>query len=56
MRYVGRGRGGANRQQQEAVTRRVRITSVKRKKAAIAAHCKRLGWQALLTNAPRRSA
>ncbi len=53
MRYVGRGRGGANRQQQEVVTSRMRITSVKRKKAAIAAHCKRLGWQALLTNAPR---
>jgi hypothetical protein len=52
MRYVGRGRGGANRKQQEVITRRVRITSVKRKKAAIAAHCKRLGWQALLTNAP----
>src|SRR5262249_47480505 len=52
-RYVGRGRGGANRQQQEIVTRRMRITSVKRKKAAIAAHCKRLGWQALLTNAPQ---
>ena len=30
----------------------MRITSVRRKKAAIAAHCKRLGWQALLTNAP----
>ena len=52
MRYVGRGRGGANRQQQEVITRRMRITSVRRKKAAIAAHCKRLGWQALLTNAP----
>lgn len=52
MRYVGRGRGGANRQQQEVITRRMRITSVKRKKAAIAAHCQRLGWQALLTNAP----
>ncbi len=52
MRYIGRGRGGANRQQREVVTRRVQITSVKRKKAAIAAHCKRLGWQALLTNGP----
>jgi transposase len=52
-RYVGRGRGGDNRQRQQVVTRRMRITSVKRKKAAIAAHCKRLGWQALLTNAPQ---
>jgi transposase len=52
MRYIGRGRGGANRPQKEVVTRRVQITSVKRKKAAIAAHCKRLGWQALLTNGP----
>lgn len=54
MRYVGRGRGGANREQQEVITRRMRITSAKRKKAAIAAHCKRLGWQALLTNAPHK--
>jgi transposase len=53
MRFVGRGRGGANRKQQESIRRRVRITSVKRKKAAIAAHCKRLGWRAQLTNAPR---
>lgn len=52
MRYIGRGRGSANRPQKEVVTRRVEITSVKRNKAAIAAHCKRLGWQALLTNGP----
>jgi transposase len=51
-RFVGRGRGGANRKQQEVITRRVQITSVKREKAAIAAHCKRLGWRAQLTNAP----
>lgn len=51
-RYVGRGRGGPNRQQQEVITNRLRITSVKRNKAAIAEHCKRLGWQALLTNGP----
>lgn len=52
-RFVGRGRGGANRKQQEVITRRVQITNVKRKKGAIAAHCKRLGWRAQLTNAPR---
>ncbi|MCA1606199.1 MAG: transposase [Acidobacteria bacterium] len=51
-RFVGRGRGGANRKHQEIITRRVQITSVKRKKAAIAAYCKRLGWRAQLTNAP----
>jgi transposase len=54
MRFVGRGRGGAKRQQQEVITRRIQITSVKRQKAAIAAHCKRLGWRAQLTNAPLR--
>jgi transposase len=52
MRFVGRGRGGANRKQVEILTRRVRITSVKRRKSAIAAYCKRLGWRAQLTNAP----
>jgi len=52
MRFVGRGRGGANRKQEAVMTRRVRITSVKRQKAAIAAYCKRLGWRAQLTNAP----
>lgn len=53
LRYVGRGRGGAQRKQAEVITRRVQITSVKREKAAIAAYCKRLGWRAQLTNAPR---
>lgn len=48
MRFVGRGRGGAKRKQQEVITRRIQITSVKRQKAAIAAHCKRLGWRAPL--------
>jgi transposase len=52
MRFVGRGRGGADRKQQETITQRIQITSVKRKKAAIAANCKRLGWRAQLTNAP----
>jgi len=52
MRYVGRGRGGANRKQEAAITRRLQIKSVKRQKAAIAAHCKRLGWRVQLTNAP----
>jgi transposase len=52
MRYIGRGRGGANRKQEEVITCRVQITSVKRQKAAIAAYCKRLGWRAQLTNAP----
>jgi transposase len=53
LRFVGRGRGGANRKQEQIITRRVQMTSVKREKVAIAAHCKRLGWRAQLTNAPR---
>lgn len=52
MKYVGRGRGSANRKQEEIIPRRFRITSVKRRKAAIAASCKRLGWRVQLTNAP----
>ncbi len=52
MRYVGRGRGGANRRQQEIITRRCQVTIVKRDEAAIAAQVAALGWRVQLTNAP----
>lgn len=52
LRYVGRGRGSAQREQREVVTYRMQITRATRRKAAIAAHCQRLGWRAQLTNAP----
>jgi transposase len=51
IRYVGRGRGSANRPQQ--VTERVRyqITQVVREETTIAELIKRLGWKAFVTNA-----
>ena len=51
-RYVGRGRGSATREQREVITRRYRITGVKRNEAAIAAQVKRLGWRVQLSNVP----
>lgn len=52
-RYVGRGRGSANRPRQ--VTERVRyqITGVVREDAKIAELSDRFGWQAFVTNATR---
>lgn len=51
-KYIGRGRGGAERPQQESVTVRYQVTAVERKAAALAAHEQTLGWRAYVTNAP----
>jgi transposase len=50
--YIGRGRGGAERPQQETVTVRYQVTAVERNAAALAAHEQTLGWRAYVTNAP----
>ena len=51
-KYVGRGRSGPERPQQEIVTVRYQITAVARQEEAIAALQKTLGWRAYVTNAP----
>lgn len=51
-KYVGRGRGGAERPQQETVTVRYQLTAVERNAAALTAHEQTLGWRAYVTNAP----
>ena len=51
-KYVGRGRGGAQRPQQETVTVRYQVTAVAHNAAALAAHEQTLGWRAYVTNAP----
>ena len=53
-RYVGRGRGSANRPEQ--VTERVRyqITAVIREQLKIAELIERLGWKAFVTNATKK--
>jgi transposase len=50
--YVGRGRGGAERPQQETVTVRYQLTTVERNATALAAHEQTLGWRVYVTNAP----
>ena len=52
IRYLGRGRGGPNRPQQEIVTVRYQITAIARQQEAIAALHKTLGWRAYVTDAP----
>ncbi|MCS6842898.1 MAG: IS1634 family transposase, partial [Caldilineales bacterium] len=52
VKYVGRGRGGPVRPQQEVVTVRYQITGVQRQEEAIAAQAQTLGWRAYVTNAP----
>lgn len=52
-RWVGRGRGAAQRPTREVVTRRYQMTAITRDEAAIAAHTARLGWRVQLTNAPQ---
>jgi len=52
INYVGRGRGGAERPQQETVTVRYQLTAVERDAAALVAHAQTLGWRAYVTNAP----
>jgi transposase len=52
VKYVGRGRSGANRPQQEQVTVRYQLTAVQRVAEAVAAHEQTLGWRTYVTNAP----
>jgi transposase len=50
--YIGRGRGSAQRPQQETVTVRYQLTAVERNADALLAHQQTLGWRAYVTNAP----
>jgi transposase len=52
IKFVGRGRGGANRQQQVLERVRYQITTVTRNEEAIAQFASSLGWRAYVTNAP----
>jgi transposase len=52
MKYLGRGRGGADRPQQEVMVVRYQITAVVPQTAAIAAQQETLGWRVYVTNAP----
>jgi transposase len=51
-KYLGRGRGNAERPKREMVTVRYQITSVVRQAEAITAIEKTFGWRAYATNAP----
>jgi transposase len=51
-KYLGRGRGNAERPTHEVVTVRYQITSVVRQEEAISAVQKTFGWRAYVTNAP----
>jgi transposase len=51
VNFVGRGRGGANRQRQVSERVRYQITAVQRNEAAIATLVSTLGWRAYATNA-----
>jgi len=50
--YVGRGRGGPERPQQEIVTVRYQMTAITRQEEAITALQKTFGWRAYATDAP----
>ena len=52
VKFVGRGRGGTNRQQQVLERVRYQITTVTRNEEAIAQLVSTLGWRAYTTNAP----
>jgi transposase len=52
VKFVGRGRGGANRHQQVSERVRYQISAVERHEAAIAQFVSTLGWRAYATNAP----
>ncbi len=54
VKWVGRGRGGANRQQQVSERVRYQITAVERHEEAIAQCVSTLGWRAYATNAPQK--
>jgi transposase len=51
-KYLGRGRGNAERPTHEVVTVRCQITAVVRQEEAITALQKTFGWRAYVTNAP----
>ncbi len=51
-KYLGRGRGNAERPKHEIVTVRYQITAVTRQEEAIAALQKTLGWRAYVSDAP----
>jgi transposase len=50
-RYIGKGRGSANREQKEIEKVRYQITKVKRNEEAIIVTCQHFGWKAFVTNA-----
>ncbi len=52
VKFVGRGRGGANRPQQVSERVRYQITEVERNEEAIAELVSTLGWRAYASNAP----
>jgi transposase len=51
-KYIGRGRGNANRPTREIVSVRYQILTVVRQEAALAAHQKTLGWRVYVSDAP----
>ncbi len=53
VKFVGPGRGGANRPQQVSERVRYQITAVQRNEAAISDLLSRLGWRAYSSNAPQ---
>ncbi len=52
VKWVGRGRGGANRQQQVIEHVRYQITRIERNEEAITQFVSTLGWRPYATNAP----
>ena len=53
-KYVGRGRGGPGRPQQEIVTVRYQVTAVTRQQEAIAALQQTLAWRAYVSDVPQQ--
>jgi transposase len=52
QKYIGRGRGTAERPTQEIITVRYQITAVIRQEEALSAHQETLGWRAYVSNSP----
>jgi transposase len=50
-KYIGRGRGNANRPTHEIVSVRYQMLAVSRQEATLAAHQKTLGWRAYVSDA-----
>ena len=51
-KYIGRGRGTANRPTREIVSVRYQILTVTRQETTLEAHQKKLGWRAYVSDAP----